>query len=102
MEYFQQKMLYTYVFSIFLDDEPADGPSCYFLLTGFTCAKFFQELSSVKLKAHALVKVVGHGICASQGTCMYIYVHMSAIILEQADFFFFCKSHHNQSFKYCW
>lgn len=51
------------------DDEPTDGPSCYFLLTGFTSADFFKHLSQVKVAAHALVSVVGsEDFTTKQGT----------------------------------
>ena len=56
------------------DDEPAGGPSCYFLLTGFTSAEVFQHLTAVKLTAHALVKVKGQEETLQSASEYIVYV----------------------------
>lgn len=55
----------------FLDDEPVGGPSCYILVTGFASAVFFNELTSMKLAATALVKVFGSKEPLSKVTSKY-------------------------------
>ena len=42
-----------------IDDEPPDGPSRFFILTGFTSLEFLQHLPTVGLTAHMLVKASG-------------------------------------------
>ncbi|XP_064382294.1 sperm-associated antigen 17-like isoform X3 [Halichondria panicea] len=43
----------------YINDEPADGPSCFILVTGFTSADMYKELSDVNVRAHALVWIGG-------------------------------------------
>lgn len=41
------------------DDEPAEGPTCYFIMTGFTSLDVLEQLSPVGLTAHVLMNVKG-------------------------------------------
>ena len=61
------------------DDEPADGPSCYCLLTGFTSAEVFQHLTALKLTAHALVRVKGQEETYQTASEYIVYVSKTAV-----------------------
>ena len=41
------------------DDEPTDGPTCYFIMTGFTSLDLLEQLAPVGLTAHVLINVLG-------------------------------------------
>lgn len=61
------------------DDEPPDGPSRFFILTGFTSLEFLQHLPTVGLTAHMLVKATGsQPVPFNGGKYMYMY-HWHAI-----------------------
>ena len=67
-----------------VDDEPSDGPSGYFLVTGFSSVELFRQLGSIKLNAHVLIKVVGAADVASNGMtlCLYYEQHTCTCILR--------------------
>ena len=41
----------------FADDEPADGPDYYFVVSGFASVEFFSQLAPLGISAKALCKV---------------------------------------------
>ena len=46
-------------FPYIADDEPADGPTCYLIMVGFTSLDFLGQLAQVGLTAHILMNIAG-------------------------------------------
>ena len=48
--------------SIIAGDEPEDGPQSYVILTGFTDAELVQELISINVNVHSVVRFLSETI----------------------------------------
>lgn len=53
-----RKLVTTYCVLTDADDEPEPGPSCYFILTGFSSTEMLNYFASIKLKVDVLVKIM--------------------------------------------
>ena len=58
-------MLHKLTGYCFADDEPADGPDYYFVVSGFASVEFFSQLAPLGISAKALckVRIVTYIIC---------------------------------------
>lgn len=67
-------MLHELILGIaFADDEPADGPDYYFVVSGFASVEFFSQLAPLGISAKALCKV--RVSVYNSYVCMYAIMH---------------------------
>ena len=63
------------------DDEPVDGPTCYFIMTGFSSLDVLRELAPVGITAHVLMKITGGTAPPeTQTNGVYFYAYSSPFV----------------------